>query len=368
MQEYHILFHILIKNMDPAVPSCPQPWQSVFDAITAPICILDLEGRILNFNRAMETFLGPSTGSILGRSCCRLFHDTDGPIPGCPLVRLRESRRSESLNLMLGGRYRRLSADPLIDEQGNLIGAVHIVTDLFDGTAAGVLSRDPGPLKREEQRRGFYQRRLRDREAENRRLGYRLAADWIEPLAALKVTLQTLALKKQDDFSTKLLTEALETVDRAVGDSRRLLEQLRPPLLDDLGLLPALRQLTAQRAEQTGTPVHFQAGGPARRFSPEWEETCFNLVREVLGLVAGPDGTGAVSVSLAGREGFLEILIVGRGPEIEEAAVEAGLSLSEWEEEIRPFQGRLELRSLPDGGQEVRMELPWPEDAPPPSG
>ena len=44
----------------------PQPWQSIFDALSEAVCLLDLEGRILNYNRAMIKFLNKPTGSIIG--------------------------------------------------------------------------------------------------------------------------------------------------------------------------------------------------------------------------------------------------------------------------------------------------------------
>ena len=122
--------------MDRNNTAIPQPWQSIFDSLSEAVCLLDLEGRILNYNRAMIELLKKPAEKILGFSCCQLVHGNLEPIPGCPVSRMRRSLRKETLVLSLNGRTLNLSADPFFDESGRLIGAVHIISEIPEGRKA----------------------------------------------------------------------------------------------------------------------------------------------------------------------------------------------------------------------------------------
>ncbi|MDK2975226.1 MAG: hypothetical protein PWP08_1597 [Methanofollis sp.] len=107
-------------------------WQRVFDAIEDPLFIQNVRGVILQANRAAGVMLGLSREALVGRHCYEVVHGTTDFIKGCPFVRSWESRRRESYTLFISGRWYRLSADPLLDAEKNVVGAIHIITDVSD--------------------------------------------------------------------------------------------------------------------------------------------------------------------------------------------------------------------------------------------
>ncbi len=109
-----------------------QQWRTTFDAISDTVCLMDIEGRILRCNEAMMKLLGKPFSEIVGHRCWELVHGTSEPIEGCPIPRMRESRRRETLVLPVGERWFHVSVDPLPDEAGKLMGAVHIMTDITE--------------------------------------------------------------------------------------------------------------------------------------------------------------------------------------------------------------------------------------------
>ncbi|MBM4467062.1 MAG: PAS domain S-box protein, partial [Chloroflexi bacterium] len=121
-----------IRQAEAELQAAAREWRTTFDAIGDAVCLLDLEGRILRCNEAMTNLLGKPFDKIIGRTCWELVHGTSEPIAGCPVVRMRESRRRESLVLPMGGRWLEVVVDPLLDEDDNLIGAVHIVSDITE--------------------------------------------------------------------------------------------------------------------------------------------------------------------------------------------------------------------------------------------
>jgi len=108
-------------------------WQETFNAITDGVCIIDRNGgKILQCNRAMTRFLKRPYGEILGRSCCELLHGSSKPVKRCPLVRMFETRRSEMTDFQVDDRWLNVKVDPLIDNEGHLVGAVHIISDITE--------------------------------------------------------------------------------------------------------------------------------------------------------------------------------------------------------------------------------------------
>jgi PAS domain S-box-containing protein len=118
-------------------------WHKTFNAITDGVCIVDKsEGKILQCNSAMTRFLKRPYNEIIGRSCCELLHNSSEPVKRCPLVRMYESRRSETKDFEIGDKWLNIKVDPLIDNDGNLVGAVHIISDITEQRKASRALQD----------------------------------------------------------------------------------------------------------------------------------------------------------------------------------------------------------------------------------
>jgi two-component system cell cycle sensor histidine kinase/response regulator CckA len=107
-------------------------WRAIFAAVNNPLVFMDLERRIRRCNKAMANLLGKDFQEIIGHNCCEILHGVSGPIEGCPVARLRETRRRETLVLSMNDRWFNIVADPLLDENGSLIGAVHAMSDITE--------------------------------------------------------------------------------------------------------------------------------------------------------------------------------------------------------------------------------------------
>jgi PAS domain S-box-containing protein len=118
------------KKMEEILKVSTRQWQTTFEGINDAICLLDMEGKILQCNKAMATLLGKSFSEIIGSICCKLVHGTSGPIEGCPRIRMRETRSRENLVLSMEDQWFNVSSDPILDETDHLIGTVHIISDI----------------------------------------------------------------------------------------------------------------------------------------------------------------------------------------------------------------------------------------------
>jgi len=68
----------------------------------------------------------------VGRPCWEIMHGTSGPVEGCPVARMRQSRRRETAELTLGGRWIEAVADPFSEVAEDRVEAVHLVHDITE--------------------------------------------------------------------------------------------------------------------------------------------------------------------------------------------------------------------------------------------
>ena len=120
------------KHTEASLATSVREWQDTFDASNDAVCLLDVNRRILRCNRAMKTLTGGNTAEILDRPCYEVVHGTDRPGEGCLMGRLMKSRRREEKTVQQGDKCYRAIVDPLLDDSGNLIGAVHTMADITE--------------------------------------------------------------------------------------------------------------------------------------------------------------------------------------------------------------------------------------------
>ncbi len=107
--------------------------QAMLDAMSEAVFLIDLDNKILQCNKSTVKLLGKSKkDEIIGQTCWELVHGTSSPVEGYPFMSMRELGQREALIYNLMGREMEISADPLFDEEGKIMGAVHIITDITD--------------------------------------------------------------------------------------------------------------------------------------------------------------------------------------------------------------------------------------------
>lgn len=106
-----------------------QQWRATFDAISDSVCLLDAEQKIIRCNHASKVLFGRDYDQIIGHCCWELVHGADGPIENCPMQRAARTLKTEVQTIKQGDRWLRITVDPITNEQGKIVSAVHIVHD-----------------------------------------------------------------------------------------------------------------------------------------------------------------------------------------------------------------------------------------------
>ena len=120
------------KRTEEALLNAAQQWRSTFDGISDIVCLLDRQGRILKCNKAMTDLLGKPFSEIINRTHLEIMHGAPMPIEECPVERLWKTHHRETDILLINDRRFSIAVDPLLDEAGRLVGAVHIMSDVTE--------------------------------------------------------------------------------------------------------------------------------------------------------------------------------------------------------------------------------------------
>jgi PAS domain S-box-containing protein len=203
-------------------------------------------------------------------------------------------------------------------------------------------------------------RLLEVQESERRALALELHDEIGQLLTGLKLSLERSARLAGGEVRTAL-EEAQGLVRDLTGRVRDLSLRLRPTMLDDLGLLPALLWQFERYTAQTQVDVSFEHGPLPGRFPPEVETAAYRIIQEALTNVARHAGVSEVVVRLWADGEGLGLQVEDRGAGFDPHGVgAAGTSggLSGMQERVRLLGGRLEVESAPGAGTRVTAELP----------
>ena len=164
----------------------------------------------------------------------------------------------------------------------------------------------------------------------------------------------------QDDID-----EALTLVNDLMTRVRDLSMNLRPAMLDDLGLLPALFWHLERYSTQTGVRVDFRHSGLDRRLPPQVETAAFRIVQEALTNVARHAAAleARVRIRVERRVLHLRIEDDGRGFDPERAMSGPSSGLTGMRERARLLKGRLSIETSPGSGTRLAADLPLADGA-----
>ncbi len=201
-------------------------------------------------------------------------------------------------------------------------------------------------------------RMVQQHEEERRRLSLELHDQTAQVWAAVKMQLGLLR-EGASTQSTARFDRLLQLVDAGIRSIRSVTTDLRPPLLDDLGLVPALRALIRTFADQSSMNIEFEAPLQVPPVPPDAALALFRALQEALSNVARHSGASSVSVRLATSGDQLTMVVRDNGRGFDAAVATtpmSSLGLTGMRERIAALRGSVTLDS--SAGASVTVTLP----------
>lgn len=200
-----------------------------------------------------------------------------------------------------------------------------------------------------EQERGRWARELHDETLQN--------------LAGIRVLLSGARRQMESGGEPSDLEPVIDRVDETITEMRRLIADLRPATLDELGVGPALTALIERVTGDAGLTVdlslafHESSGDGAGRMVPQLEDTVYRLVQEALNNAVKHGGAGRAIVEVNEEASRLKVLVADDGSGFDPSSETTGFGLAGMRERVALAGGMLEIESRA-GGTSVRADLP----------
>jgi signal transduction histidine kinase len=202
-------------------------------------------------------------------------------------------------------------------------------------------------------------RMVRQHEEERRRISLELHDETAQAFAAVKLQLGLLRESVDPELAPRM-DRVLDLVDTGMRSIRNVTRDLRPPLLDELGLLRALRALVDGFGERTGIAMTFAAPDSLPPLSKDAELALFRALQEALSNVARHAGARMVAVALTRNNGALDLEVRDDGRGI---GGDPGMGLTGMAERLGALGGTMRLTNAADGGARLAVRLPYEQVA-----
>lgn len=338
---------------------------SIMDSAMDAIVSCDDQSRIVLFNHAAERVFGYASEDLIGR---RL----DVLMP----TRFRERHANHIENFGQNGQTTRRMGDQTVlwglrssgeefpieasisqlSESGKKFYTV-ILRDITERFRA-----DDALRKSREQLRKLAAAAHLVREQEKRRIARELHDELGQALTALKIDLGWIEghLSSENGKVFAKLRSMTNVLDLTVAATRRISADLRPLMLDDLGLLPAAEWLAQNFSERTGIPCEFACNVSDLSMESEQATAVFRMLQEALTNAARHAEASQVEVTIyrEGNEVTLTVRDNGKGFSPDRDRKIDSFGILGMEERAYLLGGQVHISSAPGGGTEIEVRIP----------
>ncbi len=258
-------------------------------------------------------------------------------------------------------RWFRARAVPLRDAQGGIIKWYGTCSDIHDSKLLEQSIRDSAiQLERMVESRTLELRRLSGRlmtmqDEERRRIAREIHDGLGQELAAAKMIMDGILAKDVSATMRQASADASQLVDRAIQQVRTISHLLHPPLLDEVGLVSALRWFLEGLSERSGIEVRLEVDPPdLGRLKSELETAIFRIVQEALTNMFRHSGARNGSVTVIERNGNIVVTVRDDGKGVEEQVVQqrpesVGVGIGGMRQRVSELGGSLRLANANPG-------------------
>ncbi|KOP82953.1 PAS domain S-box protein [Cytobacillus solani] len=190
-------------------------------------------------------------------------------------------------------------------------------------------------------------------EDERRRLSRELHDGIGQNLYSHLITINRL----QSEFNHLLLDQMQEEATEIIEELRDLSWALRPSVLDDLGLIPAIRSYLVRFSDHSHINVHFDCYLNTR-LSENKEITIYRIIQEALTNIRKYADTEEATVTIREMEDEVRVMIEDKGKGFDILEVSRGVGLFSMEERAKAVQGSITIQSIKDRGTKIILDVP----------
>ncbi|GAF67315.1 unnamed protein product, partial [marine sediment metagenome] len=294
--------------------------QSIIDGVAESIMVIGTDYRVQLMNRAAREFSSQDIGTSESLFCYQIAYQRETPCDGtehpCPLKQVHESGQPVAVvheHYRANGEWRLVEviASPLWGADGAFHGIIESVRDITERKRAEEALR-----QHTERLRALTTQLAEAEEAERQRLARELHDQVGQNLTALGINLNIIRTQLPEETPPPVrsrLDDSLSLLEQTAERIRDVMANLRPPVLDDYGLVAALHWHGEQFAQRTDIAVAVEGEEPVPRLAARVENALFRIAQEALTNVAKHAQATQVTVTVEADDGTLRLIVADDG-------------------------------------------------------
>jgi PAS domain S-box-containing protein len=332
---------------------------STFDALQDLVIVIDKDLRVRMSNWKDHDYISEKDRE--GHPYCyEVFMDRDKPCIPCHAMEVFNTgkiKQHEGSN-PIDGKFRDLRVLPMTDEKGNLVAVIEHIRDISE------------QKKAEEHIHMLNRQLMQAQESERQMLSRELHDTVAQDLSVAKMECDLIygELLKDRASEAQQVREIIGVLQKTIQGVRNMAYELRPPGLEDLGLVETVYQFCEDFTQMWGVPVDFQSAGLKNsKLDHDIQINLYRLVQEGLTNIRKHAGASRATVKLVAA--FPNIIIRiednGRGFDVQQRASanhhEKRMGLRSMQERVKLMNGEMKLQSKPGQGTKVAIKVPLEE-------
>jgi len=348
------LYHEMKQALEKLQQS-EEKYRDLFENAYDTMWIRDLEGNTLNANKACKRLTGYSPEELKNTDICHLMSDSS---------RLCIEEVEQRL---LQGKPVKYHCEGELRKKGGVKAIVQVMTSpiTHDGQVVGFqrTARDVTEERQMQENLDYYlQQVTRVQEEERKRIARELHDETLQDLVVISRQLDKITSSEALwEVSLEVVRGLRKQIEAAVQEIRRFSHDLRPSVLDDLGLLPAL-ELLADDLKKEGIATNFKVIGKARRLLPEVETMLFRIAQEATRNAGRHSQASGAELAIKFSNNMVRMSISDNGNGFKiprrpgELSSSGKLGLAGMHERAKLLGGSLKLKSKPGTGTQIVAE------------
>jgi len=343
-----------LKAANSALKKSEKRFRVLFDDSPDPIFVEDLQGNILDVNPAACDLHSMLYTDLIGKNVFDLIPDR--------LINLAKSE----FQRMVDGKLRTIeSLSKTKNEQEEIPVELNISRIKYLNQDALLLHvRDI--TKRKKAEKGLLEERRKRlfeiteiQEREKKRIARGLHDGIGQMLIGAKMHLESLKRKVEgQEIVTDVVCNIETELQHIITEVRALSRRLRPSILDDFGLIPALEQLFEQYQKSTEVELRSQLIEPPNRYNSKTEVAIYRIVQEAITNAVRHGKPTIIWVHIAAKKDITELLIRDNGAGFDTLNKKPGHGLKNIRERTESIGGQYEMNSEEGKGTQIKVAIP----------
>ena len=356
------------KQAEDALRASEERFRTLVRDFHVGVVLLGPDAKIQFANQVAQQWFGIGLEEAKGRNTSQLdlisVREDGAEIPfsmrpGPRAIEARESIQSEVIG------WRRKDSNEILWTLGNAVPQFGA-----DGSVSAVINTFTNITERKQAEEALHQlstRLLQLQDEERRRLGRELHDSLAQSVLAVNLNLAqaTRSLTALDERSRHSLAEARRVLAEMSREIRTLSYLLHPPLLDELGLVSAVKEYAEGFSERSGIKLELDVQAGFGRLPQEAETALFRIVQESLANIQRHSGAQTAKIQLRGDSASVNLEVSDRGCGMDKKAIERGngsgarlgVGILGMRERMTQLGGKLEIESS-SSGTTVRVSIP----------